>query len=214
MERAAAEPLIFSAWARRLMEGVFSDELRDVEHQPWQPRYSALLRTFLDSQVWCDDITTADRQESCKQIATRALDLALADISDRYGADMSRWQWGKAHQAVNEHPIFGRIPVLKDIFNLSIDSDGSFDTLNRATFRGRAGDDFSTRHGAGYRAVYDLSDPEQSRFMISTGQSGNILSDHYSDLLRRWRDGKHRTITGSPADLIRQGAKVLTLTPS
>ena len=32
---------------------------------------------------------------------------------------------------------------------------------------------FAQNHGAGYRAVYDLADPERSVFVVSTGQSGN-----------------------------------------
>ena len=31
-------------------------------------------------------------------------------------------------------------------------------------------------HGAGYRAIYDLGQPERSVFVVSTGQSGNPLS--------------------------------------
>ena len=49
---------------------------------------------------------------------------------------------------------------------------------------------FENVHGAGFRAVYDLADLEQSRFMIATGQSGNPLSNHYGSLSIRWRDGQ------------------------
>ena len=42
---------------------------------------------------------------------------------------------------------------------------------------------FARTHGPGFRGLYDLSDPEKSRFMITTGQSGHIFSRHYGDLV-------------------------------
>ena len=50
---------------------------------------------------------------------------------------------------------------------------------------------FAQNHGAGYRAVYDLAEPERSVFVISTGQSGNPLSSYYEDYAEPWRDGRY-----------------------
>ena len=50
---------------------------------------------------------------------------------------------------------------------------------------------FVQDHGAGYRAVYDLGEPERSVFIQSTGQSGNPLSVHYDDFAEAWRDGRY-----------------------
>ncbi|MGH6792246.1 MAG: penicillin acylase family protein, partial [Methyloceanibacter sp.] len=46
-------------------------------------------------------------------------------------------------------------------------------------------------HGPGYRAVYNLADLENSRFVIATGQSGNPLSPLYGSFVERWRDGDY-----------------------
>ena len=66
---------------------------------------------------------------------------------------------------------------------------GGEDTLNRAA--GRFADPdrpFDAVHGAGFRAVYDLSELSRSRFILATGQSGNPLR-HYRDLTELWRAG-------------------------
>ena len=42
-------------------------------------------------------------------------------------------------------------------------------------------------HGPGFRAIYDLSDLEQSVFLTALGQSAHVLSPHYDDLMPRWR---------------------------
>ena len=45
---------------------------------------------------------------------------------------------------------------------------------------------YAGMHGSALRAVYDFSDLEKSLFMISTGQSGNVFSPHYDDLVEKW----------------------------
>ena len=47
-------------------------------------------------------------------------------------------------------------------------------------------DPYATLHGPSLRALYDLSDLEKSRFIDSTGQSGNRLSALYDNFLARW----------------------------
>jgi penicillin amidase len=49
--------------------------------------------------------------------------------------------------------------------------------------------------------------------MITTGESGHILSKHYSDLAPLWNDVESITINGSAEDLAKQGAQLLTLRP-
>ncbi|MEC7397784.1 MAG: penicillin acylase family protein, partial [Pseudomonadota bacterium] len=46
-------------------------------------------------------------------------------------------------------------------------------TLNRGQTGGPNSDPYRHSHGAAYRAVYDLGNPENSRFSLATGQSGN-----------------------------------------
>ena len=72
---------------------------------------------------------------------------------------------------------------------------------------------FARTHAAGYRAIYDLSDPAKSRFMITTGESGHIFSPHYRDLVPLWNGVKSIPLAGSEADLEKAGARKLTLTP-
>ena len=49
--------------------------------------------------------------------------------------------------------------------------------------------------------------------MIATGQSGNVLSRHYGDLLRRWRDGEYVVIAGTREALVRGAIGSLVLRP-
>ena len=79
---------------------------------------------------------------------------------------------------------------------------------------GRGNNPFMSIHGSGYRGVYDMSDPEASVFIISTGQSGHFLSRHYDDLSQIWRRSEYIPMTLDPV-LARGGNRGVTvLTPS
>ena len=82
----------------------------------------------------------------------------------------------------------------------------------RFVSRNRA--DLSHTDGSGYRAVYDLSDLDNSQFIIAPGQSGNFLSPHYADLLPRWRDGEYIRVAGTRDDVGNAAIGKLFLLPA
>ena len=101
---------------------------------------------------------------------------------------MTAWQWGRAHIAKFPNPVFSRIPVLRDWIDVAIPTGGGFDTVNRGSMTIRDDEHpYEHRHGAGLRIITDLADPAASRMIAAPGQSGNPLSPHFADLLRRWR---------------------------
>jgi penicillin amidase len=106
----------------------------------------------------------------------------------RYGGTMERWRWGEAHRATFDHPLFSRIPVLRAVFDRHPPAGGAADTVNTGSFDGSDNaTPFADLHGPGLRAVYDLSDLDNSKFQIALGQSGHVLSPHYDDLQKSWK---------------------------
>ena len=79
--------------------------------------------------------------------------------------------------------------------------DGGPFTLLRADSRMASTRPYAAIHGAGYRGIYDLGNPDQSRYIISTGQSGNVYSPHYDDLLELWAKGEYIAIPIDPASI-------------
>jgi penicillin G amidase len=121
---------------------------------------------------------------------------------------MAQWQWGRAHIAYFPNAVFERVPVLRDWLRVTIPTPGARDTVNVGPSEIR--DDahpYEQRFGAGLRIITDLAAPAQSRMMVTPGQSGNSLSAHYTDLLRRWRAFDWLVPTAAPAD------STLTLVP-
>ncbi|WP_448205545.1 penicillin acylase family protein [Azospirillum sp. sgz302134] len=213
MDRDRPEPLIFDWWLRELVRTLFADKLGTLFPPYWDLRPRAVKHVLTEAPQWCDDVTTPVK-ETCDAVVTGALKSALAQIEQRHGPDMAKWRWGDEHKADLTHRLLGRIPLLDRLFDLTIETDGGAFTVNRGTTRPRDPQQpFAHVHGAGLRAVYDLADLGNSRFMIATGQSGNPLSPYWGDLVRSWRDGGTLRLTGDPGALAAEGAKRLTLTP-
>jgi penicillin amidase len=201
------EPLIFTAWLMELNDALLRDRLGAYFESFARSNFGDIVKlTADDDSPWCDDGATPAR-ESCNQRSTDAFRSAVAKLVDAYGSDPTQWRWGDAHQARFGHPVFDRIPVLRDLLHEPIAADGDNFTVNRATPR----IDFESVvypdvHGAGLRVVFDLADLDRSPFIIAGGQSGNPLSAHYGDQIERWRDGQYIEIRGD-------GDEVLTLVP-
>lgn len=198
MDRNKAAPLIFVAWtdvfSQRLLRPKLGSSVNAVRRgEPW-----LLNRILTERPQWCDEEET-EATESCAQQAALTFDLALVELKSRFGGIPEDWRWGDAHRARFPHPVFSRVPLLERLIGFGVETDGGAETVNRAVPRlGGAKDHrYNDIHGPGYRGVYDLFEPDNSLFMIATGQSGNPLSPFYGNLAERWRDGDAVKLVGA-----------------
>ncbi len=195
------QPLVFNAWMQRFV----TDTLAQGEGPggisgaaaPWEDVVALLLSPA--GTIWCNG--------DCTPALARALDQASRDLAAAQGSDPSAWRWGVAHHAVFENAFLQAIPLLRRLGHREVPVPGDDSTL----FRGGSGllDDFGSRHGGAYRGVYDLGDPERSRFVVTPGQSGNWLSPDAWNLMQDWADGSTMTIVRTP----RRVAATLSLVP-
>ena len=208
MSRLRPEPLIFTAWLREFNRLVYTDELAEMSAAFWSLRPLFIASVLSQRRQWCDDVRTPEA-EDCESLLAKALDQALHDLTERFGPDFAGWRWGDVHQARFRHRLFDGLPLLGSLTELKIATDGGGYTVNRGSSRVSDRDyPYEHIHGAGLRAVYDLGDLENSRFIIATGQSGNPLSPHYGDQLGDWRDGRSLRLGPPP-----ESALVLRLLP-
>ena len=215
MNEHLPEPLIYSAWLRALQDRLIRDEIG-----PMADDFTHLNPVFIErvyrntdgAGVWCD-ILQSSPVETCADLSRLALDDALQALVERYGPNLESWRWGDAHQAHQDHPVLGAVPVLRHLVNIRQSTSGADDTLMRGRTSGKDPDPFVNVQGAGYRGVYDFADPDSSVFVLSTGQSGHPLSRHYDDLGELWRRGEYTPMSLDP-ELARAGAVgITTLTP-
>lgn len=207
MNRDQVEPLLFIAWLREFNRQILADKLGTVFDAYWALRPEVIENILTDHRDWCDNRETP-AVETCPQQLGAALDRAMDELARRYGADMSNWRWGAAHQASFPNAVWAQVPLAGRWFAVSIPDEGSFDTIDNATmFVGDDRQPFTARHGPTMRMIVDLAAPQAARFMITPGQSGNVLSSHYDDLLQDWRDVHYVTFGKD------ESGGVLTLAP-
>lgn len=224
MRADAVAPLLFNAWMRMAARHIFADELGDTLMNDYAEQRNTHLSTvnvLLDRDgqgEWCDNVAAqADSKPAlrdCNQVLSSALEDALDDLEQRYGKDMTQWRWGDAHAARAEHRPFGKVDALARFFDLRVPTPGDTFTVNAGRHNPR--DEkapFENRHAAGLRALYDLADLEKSRFIHSTGQSGNRLSPLYDNYLQRWANGSYLPMKTRRDDIEKGRLGVLILTP-
>jgi penicillin amidase len=212
MDKDRPEPLIYTAFLGSLRRLLIEDK-SGLNMEALDPfAATALMALMTDHPSWCDAPEKPD--PDCKRTLGRALDDGLALLVKRDGGDMSQWRWGKEHVTLLQHRVYSHVPLLDRLSELSVPSSGGFYTLDRGGgFEVPKDKPFARTHGPGFRGLYDLSNPEKSRFMITTGQSGHIFSPHYRDFLPLWNEVKSIPLTGTEDDLKKAGARLLTLTP-
>jgi len=206
------EGLIYSAWLRVLSGAVWNDELDGIARAFNQPR-RAFLEDVLsgEASAWCDDVRT-EGLETCAITAGLALDAAMAETADAFGADLTAWRWGDMHVADFDHP-FEDLPLIGDMFINRVPVPGDGATVNVAHFSYGSGS-YDVFHAASLRAIYDLSDLNASLYMFAPGQSGHPLSDHHGDLAEPWAQGAFFQIRDDwTPDSAPDGARTLTLVP-
>ena len=215
MDRNRAEPLIFIAWLRNLTKLVYADELGDMFQGYWDYRPVFMSNVLLgDQSHWCDNIKTAET-ENCDSQISAALDAALAELETLTGtADAATWRWGDYHFAHSDHNPFTHVKPLDRLFDISIANDGGSHTVNVG--RHKFSDPtfpYRQYHGPSLRAIYDLADLDRSRWIHSTGESGNPLSSLYRNFARTWRDVEDLPMTMKRSDIEAGKLGTLVLMP-
>lgn len=186
------EATLFNAFHFRLMGQTLADDIgRDLWDQHLAHPYLAymadlaLIRIQDDPghELW-DDKSTKET-ETRDDILRRCLDMAEADLAERFGKDRSAWAWGKVHQMTFKHPLGSKMGFL----NLDpIPTRGDGATVNAGMWDHM--DPFAFKSGGVIRMIVDFSDPKNSTIVSPPGQSGQYMSPHYGDQAEPWARGE------------------------
>jgi penicillin G amidase len=198
MQRDQVGPLLFAAWLRELNRTLLVSRLGDTFEDYWGMHPDVIRIILTEHAEWCDDSSTTP-VETCPQQLAAALERALAELRQRFGEDAGGWQWGRPHTARFTHQLWSSIPILRRLFATAIPANGGYDTIDRgATPVADPDDPYADVHGPTLRMIVDLGAMDRAQFVIGPGQSGNPLSPHYADLMRRWRDHQYLVLDATP----------------
>ncbi len=208
-DRTRPEPLIFALWLEKLKARVVNDDLGGDARLFGGNRPEFLRQVLTADTAWCDDQRTTG-VETCEQQVAGSFSDVMVWLDEQGIADVNGVHWGDYHQASFGHLLFQNFPGISRLGGRTIPSSGDNYTVNRGSFApSTARVPFRHNHGASLRAVYDFSDLDKSQFALAGGQSGQMLSPHYGDMLESWRDGRYFT-----APTAANAAHKLTLNPA
>ncbi len=207
-------PLIYAAFFNNLLKNIYKDEMGEglfndfvfVANVPYRSVQQLLNQ---NSNSWFDNINT-QKIETKNIILRKSLTDALDELERKLGKDMSGWQWGNLHNVTFKHMFSGNSSILDNLINIGpfkIGGDGTTIFNTEYSFaksidkypRFRHGE-FENNLGPAMRFIYDFSKPDEFLMVLTTGQSGQILSDHYKDMTGLWLNGNYvkvRTDTAS-----------------
>lgn len=194
---------LFHVWMRHFRKRLFTDPLKDTWKTAKQADYVATIgdRVELDELAailrqrrspWCA------RQEStaiksCQEVLASSLQLAIDEIYKLKGdRSMASWKWGALQETVFIHTPFSKLKPFDHVFEKRIGNGGSANSINVASSQFRAKEGYLQSFGPSFRQIFSLDrDAITTRYMNSTGQSGNPVSPHYADMVLPFRNGQY-----------------------
>jgi penicillin G amidase len=186
----SAQAAVYEAWYQQIPARIFADELGQElwnDYADEKDMIAMVIPGLLETSgaAWCDDVRTP-QTESCAATLGMALGDGLDEMAKYQGADdFKAWRWDRVHSAVFPHNPLGEDARLRPIFSRSIPNGGDDFTVDVAPIR--RSDLYNQYHVPSYRQIVDLADWGASRFIHTVGQSGQLLSGDYSNLIERWR---------------------------
>ena len=216
MSRDSQGAAIFFVWARHLRVEVFSTALKQTWNKQRQgveldrvvsaTSYDQLLHALTEQpSAWC-----GAAGGSCVPLLGRSLDATIAELRKLRGSNMDSWRWGDIHHALYEHMPFSKVTWLASVFERKLPSGGSPDTINVANAVFARAEGYDQTFSAGFRQIIQIGPSTRHQYMNSTGQSGNVLSAHYDDMVKPFRDVQYRVLDSGAAA---KGEAALTITP-
>lgn len=180
----APEPAIVAAWFQNVVEMTYADELgpqlyRQFGRMALLPIRSLRYHLLCNSQ-WFDNVATSEN-ETRDQVLRGALGRALDTLHRRFGSwEVGTWRYGSLHTLTFHHP-FSQNPQLRGIVDIGpFELGGANTTLNNGEWRFDL--PYEVTLGPSMRQIVDFADTTAFlRSVLTTGQSGQPLSEFYSN---------------------------------
>jgi len=227
MDKYQQAPAIFLTFFDKLMKNIYLDEMgEDVFNQyvflanvPYRNILELLQKPNSD---WFNDVNKNElknRDEVIRQSLTEALD----ELEQNFGKDVKDWQWGRLHTVTFKHSFSGVSWLLDDLINIGpFDINGDGTTIYNTEYAFSESiekyplfshDPFDCELGPSLRFIYDFANPDEFYLILTTGQSGNIFSDHYKDQTQSFLNGMYMKIRTDELSITDQHNSLLKLLP-
>ncbi|MGA2694807.1 MAG: penicillin acylase family protein [Terriglobales bacterium] len=142
--------------------------------------YKWMMRT-----VWLENVLRQEPKRwlpggyaTYDELLSAALQSTLQD--PKLSSNFSSWQWGRVNAVTIQHPILGRIPILRAWAGPGMQPQSGSPYTVKAV---------SPTHGPSERMTVDLANLDRTTLNVVTGEAGNPLSPYYMDQWKAWYEG-------------------------
>ncbi len=159
--------------------------------------------------VWLENILLhrpprwlPEKYPNYDELLTAAVDAAVNSPDAPH--DLASWRWGAFNAVEIQHPILGKIPLIRRWSGPGVQEQSGGGYTVKAVTR---------HHGPSERFTANLADLDQSTLNLVTGQGGNFLSPYYMDQWKAWYGGTTFTLPFSAKAVDAAKAHRLELEP-
>jgi len=193
---------------QRLLTNLFASKLGDSLFRD----YSGFSDTNRRAIIVLLDQPTADwwGKDGRDAVLQTSFGEAVAWLGSQFGDAPAEWRWGRLHTATFNHPL-GSVQPLDLLFNTApVAAPGGVNTVFATSYR-IVGNKYDVSYVTSMRMIVDLSNFANSQHIHMTGQSGQPLNKHYSDMVLLWRDVQYAPMyfDRMALDKVREGTMVL-----
>ncbi len=205
LRRLLLEPKLGSISPKKAGTEPDSELYVDTDH----PSIDWTTYTWLQRSVWMENVMLhrpkrwlPEKYSNYDELLAAAVEAAVND--PEAPRELTSWRWGAFNAVEIQHPVLGKIPVVKWWSGPGVkEQSGSGYTVKAVT----------RHHGPSERFTANLADLDQSTLNIVTGQGGNFLSPHYMDQWKAWYEGTTFTLPFSAKAVEGEKANRLVLEP-
>ncbi|MCW8996742.1 MAG: penicillin acylase family protein, partial [Psychromonas sp.] len=228
MNKYLQTPAIFLTFFDKLMKNIYLDEMGEDLYNQYIFLANIPYRNVIEllekpNSVWFDDVNTKEI-ETRDDIIRKSLTDALDELETTVSREVKDWQWGRIHKVTFKHAFSGVSWILDEVINIGpyeVSGDGTtifnteypfYESIEKyPLFRH---DPFECELGPSMRFIYDFAKPDEFYLILTTGQSGNIFSDNYSDMTNLFLKGKYMKLKTDDKSIEVQQNSLLRILPN
>ena len=192
MDADAVGPALYSAFRYHLDDTIIRHLLGPLADYALNvggrgaPHHVSLLKAQLVRMAEADDVSWLPSGATWKSVMAEALGSAVEYLANRLGDDMGEWTWGRIHQTNRPHWLSNAYSWAAELEGPAMPLGGDGDTPLAASYS--HADPFGISGSSVARYIYDLSDWDNSRWIVPFGASGHPASPHFADQSSIWAD--------------------------
>ena len=199
---------IYEVFLIQFFQNVFLDKMGASLYNDYVTMANIPYRSIIKLMAnpnsdWFDIRRTPAKEDKSANIR-KSFAEALSYLENRLGDNLTYWQWGSLHKGLFKHTFAGVSSFIDNKMNIGpfeLGGDGTTVFNTEYSFNTeKTGaslydhEPFEGYLGPSMRFIYDFANPDEFYLILTSGQSGNVLSPHYKDQFGMWLAGKYLKI--------------------